>query len=156
MSKKTIWILVIAIAAVFAGMSLFSGKNVTDEITSTDSEDSVMSIKNQSNARMAVLKSVDGSDSSGTAYVFMGDGKLMHLVEANMPEPTVGSVYEGWLVQPTPLRFFSTGVMSKNSEGLWALEFTAGQEYPTYNRVVITEETIVDEKPEKHILQGDF
>lgn len=27
---------------------------------------------------------------------------------------------------------------------------------PTYTRVVITEETIVDATPEKHIIEGDF
>jgi hypothetical protein len=104
----------------------------------------------------ASLKAVDGSDSSGMAYRLFENGKFKHAVVADMPEPAPGSVYEGWLVQPDPLNFFSTGVMEKNEEGLWVLEFTANQAYPDYFRVVITEETIVDEIPEIHIIEGDF
>ncbi len=102
------------------------------------------------------LKAVDGSDSSGKAYRLIEKGKLYHAVVATMSDLRGENKYEGWLVQPNPLKFFSTGVMKKNKEGLWVLEYTANKESPAYYRVVITEETVVDSTPEKHIIEGDF
>lgn len=104
----------------------------------------------------AALAAVDGSNSSGTAYRLAEEGKLYHAVTASMPDPAPGLVYEGWLVQPSPLQFFSTGVMERQTDGSFLLEYSAEQTYPTYTRVVITEETQVDETPEAHILEGDF
>ncbi|MDP6704244.1 MAG: anti-sigma factor [archaeon] len=104
----------------------------------------------------AKLEAVDESESSGTAWRLSANGFFQHLVVASMPDPAEGSVYEGWLVQPSPLMFFSTGVMEKNEDGEWVLEYQEFAEYPTYARVVITEETIVDEIPEIHIIEGDF
>ena len=80
----------------------------------------------------------------------------MHAVVAFMLDPGINNAYEGWLVQPGPLQFFSTGVMEKNDKGEWVLEYTAQEEFPNFLRVVITKETIVDAIPELHILEGDF
>jgi len=104
----------------------------------------------------ADLVAVDESDSKGTGYRLVQDGNLSHVVVAIMPDPAEGNVYEGWLMQKEPLQFFSTGILEKNEQGIWQLEYTDEQEYPTYLRVVITEETVVDETPEVHIIEGDF
>ena len=90
----------------------------------------------------------------GMAYLFR-DGALYHYVEANLPEPAEGNVYEGWLVSQLPtLKFFSTGIMELNSDGTYTLIFMTDAEYPEYDHVVITEETVVDATPETHILEG--
>ncbi|MDX1535927.1 MAG: hypothetical protein R3346_04170 [Candidatus Spechtbacterales bacterium] len=103
-----------------------------------------------------LLVAVDGSSSSGIAYRVFEDGVVKHAVTANMPDPAEGNKYEGWLVQPEPLKFFSTGVMEKDMAGNWTLEYEADAEYRSYYRVVITEETAIDETPEEHIIEGDF
>ena len=108
-----------------------------------------------SDTEIISLKAVDGSTSSGVAYRLFKDNKLNHLVIANLPDPGNDNLYEGWLVQPDPLEFFSTGVMEKSKEG-WVLIFTGEEEFSDYYRVVITEETVVDSFPEKHIIEGDF
>lgn len=108
------------------------------------------------NTQVVDLIAVDGSDSSGTAYRLFKDGKLYHVVTANFPDPPENNSYEGWLVQPSPLKFFSTGVMQKNKDGMWILEYETDQEYPTYLKVVITLETQVDAVPEKHVIEGSF
>ena len=105
--------------------------------------------------QVAPLTAVDGSNSSGAGYRLFKDGKLYHAVMASMPDPREGNVYEGWLVQSSPLQFFSTGVMQKK-EDVWILEYTSDNEYPSYTKVVITEETVVDAKPEIHIIEGNF
>lgn len=109
------------------------------------------------------LTAVDGSDSSGTAYLLAKDEVVYHAVTASMPDPSEGNVYEGWLVQAPPpdskaaIRFISTGVMEKDDQGMWQLEYTTDNSaFFSYTDVVITEETIVDATPEIHILEGSF
>jgi hypothetical protein len=149
---------IVVAVLVLIGLSMLIGDTEKETSLIEDSPSESVSIKTEEGVRVAVLAAVDGSTSSGTAYVVRGEGKLTHLVEATMPDPTVGNSYEGWLVDvsTTPLKFFSTGVMSKNDSGIWVLEYEASQEYPSYNRVVITEETKIDAVPEKHIIEGDF
>lgn len=115
-------------------------------------------IKDDPLVKKASLIAVDGSTSYGTAYIVRKDGKLMHRIEASLPNPKTGNKYEGWLVQPgtKPIKFFSTGVMTRNSDGSWVLEYEANMEYTAYNNIVITEETKIDKTPEKHILEGSF
>ena len=113
-------------------------------------------ISRNSEVQIAPLTAVDGSNSSGAAYRLVEDGKLYYAVMASMPGPQEGNVYEGWLVQPSPLQFFSTGVMEKNEENVWILEYSADNEYPSYTKVIITEETIIDPIPEMHIIEGSF
>jgi hypothetical protein len=114
------------------------------------------SLRANSDAQTAELAAVDGSNSAGIGYRLFANGVLKHAVVATMPAPTAGNVYEGWLVQTEPLRFFSTGVMEQQEDGTWVLEHESGEEYPTYARVVITEETVVDATPERHVIEGDF
>ncbi len=125
--------------------------------TIIEEEDGILEmILGSPDAQVAPLTAVDGSNSSGAAYRLFKDGKLYHAVMATMPEPQEGNVYEGWLVQPSPLQFLSTGVMKKNEGGIWTLEYTSDNEYPSYTKVVITEETVVDAIPETHIIEGSF
>lgn len=115
------------------------------------------------NTQTIVLSAVDGSSSSGTAYRLIEDGRLLHAVIASMPEPAQGNVYEGWLMQSSSVRFIPTGVLEQNEKGEWVLEF-APQEVPTfategflaYIEAIITEETVLDNIPETHILEGKF
>ncbi len=158
---KTIFWAVIVLLIIF-GLVAFVNRDggstsqvAEDDNAMTGQKDS---IKNIAGVRTASLVAVDGSSSSGVGYIVRADGKLMHLVEAEMPEPADGNSYEGWLVDTSasPLKFFSTGIISKNASGTWILEYETDQEYPGYDRVVITEETIMDETPERHVIEGDF
>jgi hypothetical protein len=108
------------------------------------------------NSEIIELSAVDGSDSSGEAYRLIRDGKLYHIVIADLPEPPEGNKYEGWLVYPDPLEFFSTGVMEKNDQGQWTLEYVGDSDSLKNYRATITLETIIDGIPEKHIIEGDF
>ena len=107
------------------------------------------------NALKGELDAVDGSSSSGTGYLLFRDNMTLHAVIAELPDPADGSVYEGWLVQPSPLKFFSTGVMEDVGNGSWVLEYARAGDYPSYTRVVITEEKELDGEPETHIIEGN-
>lgn len=84
------------------------------------------------------------------------DGKFMHNVIANIEDPSLGKFYEGWLVKGTS--FFSTGKMIKKDD-TYVLNFEEVKDSRDYKKVVITEETEsqgLDNKPEVHVLEGDF
>lgn len=101
------------------------------------------------------LIDVTAGAGTGTAYVLRKDGKLSHFVSAKLPDPETGTFYEGWLVKKTPkLTFFSTGMMTKQKNGMYELTFSANNLYDGYDFVVITLEKVKDAIPEKHILEG--
>lgn len=165
MIKKLIIILIIIFIPVAVWYFLYFGQEVmapsedTQKSVDVDVEVdlSILSMLiNTSSVQVADLVAVDESNSSGTAYRLFKDGVLWHAVVATMPDIESGNSYESWLVQPEPLEFFSTGIMKKNQEGKWILEYRADNEYPTYLKTVITEETVVDATPEVHILEGSF
>lgn len=127
--------------------------------TSEESEENTLLARLQADTTVetASLVDVTGSGGSGTAYLLRTDTSLSHVVTAQLDAPDSGSVYEGWLVRNASAgEFFSTGVMELNSDGLYVLEFEADQSYEGYNNVVITVETVVDDKPEDHVLEGAF
>lgn len=110
----------------------------------------------QSGAYLEVdLEDVSGGDSFGMAFILRDQGKLYHLVIADLSTPRQGYSYEGWLVNSDTNDFFSTGVMDEKA-GDWILEFESDSIYQDYNLVVITLESVVDEIPEDHILEGEF
>lgn len=105
----------------------------------------------------SILKDVTDGESRGEAYILRSDAGLTHTVVAMLPTPPKGEVYEGWLVNKSVAgSFFSTGVMSVNQDGMYELVYEAGNSYESHNTVVITQETVVDATPEKHVLEGSF
>lgn len=173
--SKVLGLLVVALLGV--GLFLYfrsepvSPDNMTSfEMEIEDEPESVMTTKNEENveqgdstkdmvmedskALQGLLEDVSDGDSSGLAYLLRKDGLLYHYVEADLPTPKEGFVYEGWLVNKTPeLKFFSTGVMTQE-EGKFVLSYKADAEFLGFDEVVITLEEVVDDIPEKHVLEG--
>jgi hypothetical protein len=158
---------------VFAGLGLFVftqrssqpvntnnlQANPRDEVTTIveKSEEGVMEtveFEQDGTTLVANLLDVSGGNGTGKGYVKRTDGKLVHSVVANLPDPTGNNFYEGWLVQQTPLKFFSTGNMFLGNDGNYILEYESSELFESYNFVVITLETKKDTTPEKHILEG--
>lgn len=107
------------------------------------------------NTLTANLKDVTGGTSAGQGSIIRDGENILHMVLANLPDPKGSNKYEGWLVNQSPtLSFISTGVLQKNNNGEYALVFTDQKPYEDYNFVVITEETVIDETPEVHIIEG--
>lgn len=108
----------------------------------------------------AVLAAVGTYKGSGTATRSFDGTTFTHTVTATLGDPTTGKFYEGWLVMKTAggPKFFSTGKLAKQG-AQHTLSYTATQNYPDHNDVVITEETLsqgLDGKPEAHVLEGSF
>ena len=102
------------------------------------------------------LKAVNNYQGSALATRSFLDGKFQHVVTADIKDPAEGKFYEGWLVDGS--KFFSTGKMIK-VEGKYVLNYTASEDFRSYKDIVITEETLsegLDNKPETHVLEGQF
>ena len=101
-----------------------------------------------------------GYTGTGTANRTFNGTNFVHLVIAQLDDPSEGKFYEGWLVKKEPtLTFISTGKLKRGDEGDFALLFNSETDYSDYNDVVITEETEslgLDNNPETHILEGSF
>jgi len=160
---KKYYIIIVVLLLITLGVFLFSDvfkKPISIEEKEIEEKEEMINflelLISDSDTQTTSLIAVDESSSSGVAYRLFEKGKLYHLVVANMSDLEEGNFYEGWLVQPDPLEFFSTGVREKNEEGQWVLTYNTDGELFNYYRVVITEETVVDSVPEKHIIEGDF
>jgi len=105
------------------------------------------------------LNDVSGGDGSGIATRKFESGRFTHTVLADLPDPAVGSFYEGWLVRGNAgdanFAFISTGRMTL-AKGGYILEFESQTNYSDYSNVVITSERVADTTPESHILEGSF
>lgn len=79
-------------------------------------------------------------------------GTFTHAVLADLADLESG-FYEGWLVMGD--EFISTGKM-RIAKGGYLLEFSSSTDYSDYEEVVITLETVFDNLPETHVLEGSF
>lgn len=110
------------------------------------------------------LVAVDGSGSSGIARRGYSGGLFTHVVVASMPDiDTEMYFYEGWLVKPGIIDFFSTGEMFPREDGKWGLvwevnELNAPDDLDDYAQVVITlEPRDGDPAPAPHhVIEGEF
>ena len=105
------------------------------------------------------LRDVSGGDASGLATRKYESGSFTHAVLADLPDPTSGYFYEGWLVRGKEgdenFAYISTGRFSL-AKGGYMLEFQSSKDYSEYSGVVVTLEMLNDGKPEKHVLEGSF
>jgi len=135
---------------------LMSGEKpmVEDVADSMEMESFMTMVTSDPSTLTGNLGDVSGGQGSGVGYVLRGDGKLYHYLEADLPDPEIGTLYEGWLVKKSPeLVFFSTGVLKKTGD-TYGLSYSAEEEYPGYDFVVVTLETVIDDTPEDHIIEG--
>lgn len=101
----------------------------------------------------AELKDVTGGTATGLATRKFEEGRFIHTVLADLPDPEAGKFYEGWLVKDDEV--ISTGRL-RLAKGGYLLEFQSSTDYSDHAGVVITLETVADTTPEKHILEGSF
>ncbi len=136
-----------------------SNQDLTVEVIQSDSSDDA-SVEYEE----IELIVVDGSGSSGIARIGYTGDLFTHVVVASLPGIDTGFYfYEGWLVKPGIVDFFSTGEMFPREDGKWGLvwevdELNALDDLDEYTQVVITLEPR-DDNPAPaahHILEGEF
>jgi hypothetical protein len=110
------------------------------------------------------LADPDGRGYAGIARRGIENDLFTHVVVAELPAiNTDAYFYEGWLVQPGVLQFFSTGEMFAREDGKWGLVWEVQEndqlvEVTDFPRAVITlEPRDGDPAPAAdHVLEGDF
>ncbi len=101
------------------------------------------------------LGDVSGGNASGTASFSFKDGKYnMFATFANLPEPTNGDFYEGWVVRKSPFEFISSGKLEK-IDGTYTNTYSSGADLSGHNYYVLTlEPNDGNPAPAKHIVEG--
>ena len=110
------------------------------------------------------LADPDGRGYMGIARRGIENNLYTHVVVADLPAiNTDAYFYEGWLVRPGVLQFFSTGEMFAREDGKWGLvwevqERDQEEEVVDFTRAIITlEPRDGDPAPAAdHVLEGDF
>ncbi len=158
------WVLIYAVigAIIYGGVYYFflrPGGGYKLRYSPTTKQSSPSVDEEKQTVETAELLAVGDYRGSGSATRSFDGTTFAHTVSASLNDPPAGKFYEGWLVDKEPtLTFFSTGKLTKEGN-VYVLTFTAPQNYPEYNTVVITEETEsmgLDDKPEVHVLEGSF
>ena len=107
----------------------------------------------------AELRDVSGGTGSAVATRKFENGIFTHMILADLPDPALGTFYEGWLVMgktgDSNFAFISTGTM-RLAKGGYLLEFESMTDYSEYKGVVVTVEKTNDKAPETHLLEGSF
>lgn len=114
----------------------------------------------------AVLRDVRGGTLSGRATREISTSYTLHTVNAALPDPEGGAIYQAWIVKDN--EFFPIGTLTNNGQGRYVLrsdhQFPPGNPpFPldtTFedlrNTVVVTLETTNDDVAETKILEGTF
>ena len=115
------------------------------------------------------FEQIDLADPDGRGYMGIArrgreNNLYTHVVVADLPAiNTDAYFYEGWLVRPGVLQFFSTGEMFAREDGKWGLvwevqERDQEEEVVDFTRAIITlEPRDGDPAPAAdHVLEGDF
>ena len=137
---------------------------VVEEVTEEAIVEADVVVEEVNNTEQIDLVAVDGSGSSGIARRGTSGDLFSHVVVATLPEiDTTTHFYEGWLVKPGVVEFFSTGDMFPREDGKWGLVWEASvsgseEDLYEYSKVVITlEPRDNDPAPSiDHIIEGEF
>ncbi len=112
-----------------------------------------------SDAEQTALRDVSGGSASGIATRKFVNGRFEFTILADLPDPAAGKYYEAWLVKGKPdetgFETISVGKLQANKGG-WVLEYVGKENKPDHKGVVVTLESVSDQKPETHILEGSF
>lgn len=161
---KRIYLVSIILALLLAGGWLYvqyrAGKTNIAKLLEKNSGSRFVELligyREKQTADLRPLPGYEGKDAAGTGYRLVRDGKTYFAVLAVLPEPAPGTSYEAWLVQEEPLLALPAGVLSKTETEQWLLWYKSAKDLALHGKVVITQEEIVDSRPEKHVLEGKF
>lgn len=101
----------------------------------------------------AELKDITGGTSSGIATRKFEAGTFELGILADLPMPEVDKFYQGWARKDD--EFLSLGKLII-AKGGYILDFKSSADYSDYNKVIVSLEKSLSEKPDKTILEGSF
>jgi len=111
------------------------------------------------NVDKAELKDVTGGNASAIATREYQNQKYSSTFLADLPDPEAGTFYQAWLVKGTQgQEGYSIVSLGKLviAKGGWMIDFSSQKDYTSYDKVMVTKETIFDNTFEKTVLEGSF
>ncbi|MFA6522662.1 MAG: hypothetical protein WCT24_03675 [Patescibacteria group bacterium] len=157
-SRRWPWIVLVLVLLAAIGSTIsffvFRGEKeepelpVVEEITSEETSDVIVTQLEDADPQETLFQEADFStaNASGTAKRGITGDLFTHVIVAGLPAiDTATTYYEGWLVKPTTLEFFSTGEFFAREDGKWGLVWErktidAPYDILDYRQVVITKE----------------
>ncbi len=176
-SSRSLWLLIafLLIALVIIAFSIKLPGQGGETVESTEIEENrieesavhqdVAAVEEPENTFEEIdLHPVGDFEASAVARRGEEDGLFSHVVVADLPAIDSSlQYYEGWLVKPGVVEFFSTGEMFARADGKWGLIWEikraeAKNDLLDYRQVIITlENRDEDSSPSAdHILEGIF
>lgn len=168
-AKKTLFIIVAAVAAFWIVSWKLNGSATTTGATSANLKDAPKGLTpvavsgaavnaesgiNVSTGTATLTDIKYGGAASGTATRTFGDGTYSLSVTATLPDPKGGDKYEVWLYDGNIP--YEAGFMS-GSKTSWSLVFRDKDKLSAYKEVWVTRElTSEDGEPENKVLVGRF
>lgn len=111
------------------------------------------------NADKIGLKNLTGNGETGEAFKTYQNGKFNMTVIADLPTPSSGYFYQGWMVRgnkgESNYSSISLGKLGLTKGG-YITEFGINKNYPDYKKVLVTLEKTFDSTPETNVLEGSF
>jgi len=165
MNRRDIVIGLLVLAAL-AGVIYFRSREDTREeltvpqtLSTEDALEEKFALELPDDVEKTELNDVIGLAASAIATRKFDAGTFTLTVLADLPEPDQGTFYEGWLVRgsegDSDFNVISIGRL-RIAKGGYLLEFQSSIDYSEHSNVIITQEKVADNVPEKHILEGSF
>jgi len=148
--------LLIVLVVVFGGRFLLRGRGgapmITEEPASIVEErlEDTLGVSIPDDLEKAVLM---GAEGSGIATREIVEGKFLHSVLADLPDPESGKFYEGWLGRNG--EYVPMGKLFSGKGG-FILSYSSNVDMSDYNGVVVSLETSLGDGPTEKILEGSF
>jgi hypothetical protein len=158
----------LVILLVIVGLFYFRQKGngedmiVPEEQTASDVERRIeerFNVEIPDDVNKAELRDANDGDGSAIATRKMENNTFTHSVLADLPDPETGKFYQAWLVRgeeaDEDYSIVLTGRMQV-AKGGWVLEYSTTQNLEDHNRVLVTLESVNDQKAEDVVLEGEF
>lgn len=107
-----------------------------------------------SGVNISSLKSSENSNSSVSVFKFVEGEKFVIALEAALPDPVQGEAYFAWLVPDKESQsYYLLGKLSKKEDKFF-LSSSPNIEVATYKWLIISQDAVENNQPEKIVLQG--
>jgi hypothetical protein len=152
----------LAVLAILAGVIYWRQTTQTEEQVPAEPQTLSTEQKLEEQFNVTIPENVEKADltdqTGGNAYgiatrEYENDSFTLNIL-ADLPEPTDGEVYQGWIAKDSE-ESVSVGQL-RIAKGGWTLEFNSSTDFSDYNKVMVTEETALNSEPETTILEGSF
>lgn len=128
--------------------------NLTNIIDVAASKSASVKEKDIIDGQIAILADVNGGELRGEGGIYRNFGVYNVYAKIKLDKPKNNSFYQAWVSNPKTGEYFSIGKMEPDSVGQYNASYNTDNIHPDFDRIIVTLESIDDNQPEKHIVEG--